>query len=432
MANNLLLEKNKNRRKIDMGIIHVSSEVGQLKKVIVHKPGSEVEEVTPQNAGELLYNDIIDLKGAAKQHEELSGILSKVATTYEVKDLLTDILNNRNVRKELLNHLIDVFGCPDVKKVLIEMPSEDLAQKLLSGTRKNINTLTKYLSKYEYALPPIPNFFFTRDSTMVVNNKIVVGSMANKVRVAESLIMKHIYKYHPQMTNEGFLIDATTDEHPELFTIEGGDVHILRNDTIAIGMSERTSPYAIDCFVSQLNKYSTVKNVFVVTLPKEKAYIHLDMVFSMIDKDKCVIYPPLIIGRERHECIHMKFNKDNEVEYIKPVDNLLKGLSSVGINLEPIFCGGQDRRNQDREQWQSGANFFAIGPGRIIGYERNDETLSEVEKAGIPVIKARDVLKGEIDLNSMDKYAVAIDSGELTRGGGGCRCMTQPILRADV
>ena len=415
-----------------MGIMKVSSEIGLLKKVIVHKPGPEVEEVTPANAGELLYNDIIDLKDAVKQHNELSAILSTVCKTYEVKNLLSDILKKKSIRTELIDNLVTLSNCPEIKEVLMDLPTEELAQRLISGTHKKINSLTKYLSKNEYALAPIPNLFFTRDSTMVVNNKIVVGSMANKVRLAESVIMKHIYAYHPEMTNEGFLFDATTQEHPERFTIEGGDVHIIRNDTIAIGMSERTSPQGIDFFVKYLNKYSTVKNIFVVSLPKQKAYIHLDMVFSVIDKDKCVIYPPLIIGRDRMEVIHMKFNENDEIESIKPVDNLLSGLKSVGINLEPIFCGGQDKKHQDREQWQSGANFFAIGPGKIIGYERNTETLKEVEKAGIPIVKANDVMNGKVDINEMEKCAIAINSGELTRGGGGCRCMTQPILRDEI
>jgi arginine deiminase len=415
-----------------MGIINVSSEVGQLKKVVLHKPGHEVEVVTPANAEELLYNDIIDLKDAVEQHDELSGVLSKVCTTYEVKKLLSDILEKKSIKTELIDNLVNLSNCPEVKEELIDLPTDILSQKLLSGTHKKINTLTKYLSKDEYALPPIPNLFFTRDSTMVVNNKIVIGSMANKVRIAESVIMKHIYAYHPEMTNEGFLFDATQQEYPELFTIEGGDLHILREDTIAIGMSERTSPYAIDYIAKQLNKYSKVKNIFVVILPKHKAYIHLDMVFSMIDKDKCVVYPPLILGKERHEVIYMKYNDDDEIDYIKPVNNLLDGLKSVGLLLEPILCGGQKRKDQDREQWQSGANFFAIGPGKIIGYERNEETLTELEKAGIPIVRSKDVLENRVELNKMDKYAVTINSSELTRGGGGCRCMTQPILRGKV
>lgn len=415
-----------------MGIINVSSEIGQLQKVVIHKPGHEVEVVTPSNADELLYNDIIDLRDARKQHNELSGILGKVCRTYEVKTLLKDILDKGSIREELLDLLVNLSECPEIKNDLIDLPTDILTQQLLTGTHKKIDSLTKYLSEHEYALPPIPNFFFTRDSTMVVNNKIVIGSMANKVRITESVIMKYIYAYHPEMSNEGFLFDATTTEHPESFTIEGGDLHVLREDTIAIGMSERTSPYAIDYLASHLVKYGKVKNIFVVTLPKHKAYIHLDMVFSMIDTDKCVIYPPLIIGKERLEVIHMKYDENSKIESIKSVDNLLEGLKSVGIKLNPVFCGGEHRKNQDREQWQSGANFFAIGPGRIIGYERNEETLREIEKAGIPVIRAKDVIEDRVNLNNIDKYAVAINSSELTRGGGGCRCMTQPILRNKV
>lgn len=413
-------------------VLQVSSEIGVLKKVIIHKPGPEVKEVTPINSEELLYNDIIDLQGAIEQHNELTGILSKVCKTYEVKDLLTKILENKSIKKELITTLVNLSSCKDVYGKLITLSSDELAQRLISGTRKKIDSLTKYLSKSQYALPPIPNLFFTRDSTMVVDNKIIIGSMANKVRLAESVIMKYIFEYHPELKNQGFILDGTTVRYPERFTIEGGDVHILRKDTIVIGMSERTSPYGIDYLANQLNKYSTIKNIFVVTLPKNRAFIHLDMIFSMIDIDKCVIYPSLIIGSERLEVIHMKYKDNKEIESIYPVDNLITGLESVGIKLNPIFCGGSKRKNQDREQWQSGANFFAIGPGKMIGYERNDYTLIELEKAGIPIVGAKDVLKGKIDISKMEKYAIGINSSELMRGGGGCRCMTQPILREEI
>ncbi len=223
------------------------------------------------------------------------------------------------------------------------------------------------------------------------------------------------------------LVD-TTLLNKSAATFEGGDVLILREDTLLIGMSERTSPSGIDYLIEHFKKVGKVKHIFVVMLPRHRAWIHLDMVFTMIDTDKAVVFPDLINENNAVDVIHVNISNPDKPHFSRH-DYLLEALKKVDINLEPIYCGGQESLYQKREQWQSGANFFTIAPGKVIGYGMNFYTFEELEKAGIPRIEARDVLEGLVDLSTLDKYAIAMKGNELTRGGGGCRCMTMPILR---
>ena len=211
-------------------------------------------------------------------------------------------------------------------------------------------------------------------------------------------------------------------------TFEGGDILILREDTVVIGMSERTSVPGIDYLIEQFKKRRTIKHIFVVILPKIRATIHLDMIFTMIDFDKAVVFPPLILAKDGVDVIHINIRNPSRPK-LERYPYLLKALRKVDINLEPVLCGGENELYQRREQWQSGANFFTMAPGKIIGYGMNTFTYDELTKAGIPRIEAADVLSGKTDLTKLDKYAVAISGNELTRGGGGCRCMTMPVLR---
>ncbi len=407
--------------------IRVSSEINTLKKVIIHTPGSELELMTPDTAEELLYDDILNLEAAQEQHHQMSGVLATVAQPLEVKDLLKDVLENEFHRKSLVNDLCIQLDAATTAGSLLELSAAELAERLITGTRLERNTLEKYLSPRQYALPPLPNLFFTRDSSMVINNQVFIGNMANSIRIAEAIIMSHIFRAHSDLCCEDFLVDATKENLPHA-TFEGGDILILREDTMLIGMSERTSAPGIDYMIEQFKKGRKIKHVFVVMLPKIRATIHLDMIFTMIDHDKAVVYPPLILGKDSVDIIHINLSDPNLVRF-KRFPYLLKALKTVDINLEPVFCGGAKELHQKREQWQSGANFFTIGPGKIIGYGMNVYTFEELAKAGLPRVEAKDVIDGKVDLNAMNKYAVAISGNELTRGGGGCRCMTMPILR---
>ncbi len=407
--------------------VHVRSEIGNLKSVIVHTPGRELEMMTPDAADELLYDDILNLEAARAQHLQFTGVLSTVAEVLQVKELLTEVVSDESNKQELVRNLCQRLGAPEVENLLLNLEPGRLAEQLITGTPLKRDTLERFLSPRLFALPPLPNLFFTRDSAMVINHRVFIGNMANNIRIAEALIMSQIFRHHPRIHCDDFLADVTQQNVPYA-TFEGGDIMIPREDTVLIGMSERTSARGIDYLIEQFKSRKRIKHVFVVILPKIRATIHLDMVFTMIDHDKAVVYAPLILSKDAVDVIHVNIS-DPERPMLKQHPYLLEALKLVDINLEPVLCGGSDLLHQKREQWQSGANFFTIGPGKIIGYGMNTYTYEELAKVGIPRIEAQQVLNGEVDLNRLEKYAVAISGNELTRGGGGCRCMTMPVLR---
>lgn len=410
--------------------IRLDSEIGALQTVVVHTPGQEIENVTPASAAEVLYDDIISLPLALREHRQLTGVLGRVARVLELGELLAEVLEKERVRRALLEELTQLFGCQDVFAELVEMESGPLAAQLIQGTPKRADSLEKYLAPSPYAIPPLPNTFFTRDATMCVNRRVVIGSMAYRARVAEALLLKAVFKYHPEIRSGGFYFDGTSNPGSEV-TIEGGDLLVIREDLVVIGCSERTSIAGIDRLMRAIASQGPVTDFIVVEIPKTRATIHLDMIFTMVDRDQCVVFPPLITGSRRSRAFHCRFGVGSGAHITEHAD-VLTALASLGVDLEPIACGGENAFHQEREQWASGANFFAFGPGRILGYKHNLHTLDELNRAGFAIIDALDLIDGREALPEQGKVAVAIDGAELSRGGGGCRCMTMPLARAPL
>ncbi|MDX1626683.1 MAG: arginine deiminase family protein [Wenzhouxiangellaceae bacterium] len=410
--------------------IHLDSEIGALETVVVHTPGQEMENMTPATAAEVLYDDILNLPLALDEHRQLKGVLQKVCTVVEFRDLLTEVLERDKVRRALIEELTQLFECPEVTAELEELDSSRLAGQLIEGTPKRADSLEKYLDPSMYSIPPLPNAFFTRDATMCVNDRVIIGSMAYRARVAEALLLKAAFKHHPRIHGGGFYFDGTANPDTEV-TIEGGDLLVIREDLVVIGYSERTSVAGIDRLMRAIASQGPVTDFVVVEIPKTRATIHLDMIFTMVDRDACVVFPPLITGNQRCRAFHCRFDKGQGAR-IREFPGVIEALSDLGVSLSPIACGGDEPFQQEREQWASGANFFAFGPGRILGYKHNIHTLDALSAAGFSVIDALEIIDGEVELPAEGRVVVGIDGAELSRGGGGCRCMTMPLSRAAV
>lgn len=402
--------------------IHNYSEIGKLNKVLLHRPGRELEKLTPGNFERLLFDDIPYLKVAQEEHDRFAEVLREngVEVVYyqnETAKALKDEKIKYNFTREFveLSEIYSEGRKEAIVEYLMSKNPEDLVESCIAGIYADEIAHIKTNSLYDvavmeepFASDPMPNLYFTRDPGACIGNGINIHHMSTPARRREALLLKYMLKY-----NRDFALEDTPqwyDVYNE-YSIEGGDVLVLSKDIVAIGYSQRTTIAGIERFAHNLLKDSGFKKVLVFDIPKCRAFMHLDTVFTMVDYDKFTIHPEIEGPLAVYE---ITAGADGELKYNAIKDDLAKILA-LELKLpavDLIRCGGGDMIAAQREQWNDGSNTLCIAPGTVITYERNYVTNDLLDKKGIKVL--------------------SIPSAELSRGRGGPRCMSCPVNRDDL
>lgn len=408
---------------------NIRSEVDKLNAVILHSPGAEVENMTPATAQRALYSDILNLTVASVEYEQLKQVLSLVSKVYEVKDLLDEVLNSTDASFSIINELSQYADNPNLIEQLSRLTKDELSNHIIEGIPQVKNSLAGFLEKEKYAVSPLHNMFFTRDTSFVINDMVYIASMAKQIREPETILMKNLYKFHPWFKEQPVPLIPKQGEIKDKLYIEGGDILVFSDEILIIGIGNRTNAAGVDFLIKKILERNNLKYVLVQELPDSpESFIHLDMVFTLLSHDECLIYEPLVLGPSKYHKVLITI-ENKTISKIEYIDSLLSGLKKIGREIRPIPCGGESVILQDREQWHSGANMFAFDSGKVIGYSRNRNTSETLHKNGYSIYSASEVIKKKINLNRAEKMLITIDGSELSRGGGGVRCMTMPVSR---
>ena len=414
--------------KTDKGIkISVGSEIGRLNAVLLHRPGVEIERMTPANAAEALYSDILNKRIVDTEYRCFSGALEKVTKVFYVEDIVAELLSQSETKERIVRESCAAEGCDYLVDELMNENAVELTRHLIEGFEYRKGIDSDIFADRRYVLRPLYNLFFTRDASSSVYDRVLINSMSFDVRKRENILYDAIFKdfFHAETLN-------ASEWNPDART-EGGDVQIAKQGLLCVGTGIRTNALGVDYLAKQFADKGKF-NIIAQQLPMHpESFIHLDMVFTFLDKDKCMMYEPML--RKSHEFAGLQttlVSVDNGKISYRDCGNILEALRLVGMDLEPVFCGGHDLWNQQREQWHSGANFFALAPGKVIGYRRNYNTIDALDKAGFAVLNAEDVAEGKIDVDDYSRCVVTFAASELPRAGGGARCMTMPVNRDQV
>ncbi len=404
----------------------VNSEIGELQTVLLHRPGKEVENLTPEFLKKLLFDDIPFLPVIQKEHDYFSSVLKNMGVeVLYLTTLLAETLSTNQLKRQFINVFLmesRVTGHSSFETLfeyLLSFDTEDMIEKIVSGVRKSEIDSLKKVHLYElmedhnpFYLDPMPNLYFTRDPAAVVGNGLTINRMKENARQKESLFMSYIFKYHPRFAKKNIPVWFNRDyDH----SLEGGDQLVLNKETIAIGISSRTDAKAVEHFAVNLFKsQSDFKYIVAVEIPKSRAFMHLDTVFTMVDYDKFTIHHEIQNKKGKMNVYILEKGTDQETLRITQKSNLMDTLQELlGLN-EILFipCGGGDEIIGPREQWNDGSNTLAVAPGVVVTYDRNYESNKLLRENGVEVIE--------------------ILSSELLRGRGGPRCMSMPLVRKNI
>jgi arginine deiminase len=423
--------------------IRVDSEIGRLRRVLVHRPGREIDWMVPSMMERLLFDDILDGDEARDEHAMFCEVLRRAGVeVVEAQQLLADVLAVEPVRGGLLGELERDYAVQaPVLRQLAQLPPPALAATLIEGIRLPPDAADLGRRQF-FALNPVPNYFFQRDPQVVLGNRLVVSSMANDAREREPLLARTLFAHHPALADLAATFEievppSGAPQHAPGFpypTLEGGDVVIVSSEVVLVGLSERTNRRGVETLAEYLRLEETsFRHMIVVELPRRRSYMHLDTVFTVIDRGLCLAYLPVVEpgGPEAAHVYSVDLYAPTLTFTLRP--GLLRALAELGVELEVAPCGGAlEAIDQQREQWTDGANAFALAPGVVMLYRRNHRTIAELARRGFRVLAGEEVAAGRHDLIGGGPAVVTLWSNELSRARGGPRCMTMPLEREPV
>ena len=401
--------------------INVYSEIGKLKKVLLHRPGKELENLMPEYLDRLLFDDIPYLKIAQQEHDAFANIFKEngVEVVY-LENLVVESLINDEVKSRFIDEYIEEAGIKEdretgiLKEYFLSFSDKmDMVLKMMEGIRRSeikdyrgpglIDLLS---NQYPFIIDPMPNLYFTRDPFAALGSGVSIHKMLTITRNRETLFGKYIFNYNPIYKGTQLFYDRTED-----YSLEGGDILVLNKETIAVGISQRTNPNAIEKFANIiLTEENSFKKVLAIDIPKTRAFMHLDTVFTMVDYDKFTIHPNI-----KSDIVVYVLKKINGKMEITEERGTLEQVLEKELNIDKIKlikCGGDSVIDASREQWNDGSNTLCISPGEVIVYSRNYVTNEMLQEEGIKVH--------------------IMPSSELSRGRGGPRCMSMPLIREDI
>lgn len=401
--------------------INVYSEIGNLKKVLLHRPGKELENLMPEYLDRLLFDDIPYLKIAQEEHDAFAQIFrDKGVEVVYLEDLAAESLINDEVKSKFIDEYIEEAGIKENRETgilkeyfLSFSDNKAMVLKMMEGIRKSEIKdykgpgLAEFLSdQYPFIIDPMPNLYFTRDPFASIGNGVSIHKMLTVTRNRETLFGKYIFNYNPLYKGTKLFYDRTED-----YSLEGGDILVLNKETIAVGISQRTHPNAIEKFANSiLTEENSFKKVIAIDIPKTRAFMHLDTVFTMVDYDKFTMHPNI-----KSDIVVYVLTKVDGKLNISEERGSLEEVLQKELNLDKvklIKCGGDSVIDASREQWNDGSNTLCISPGEVIVYSRNYVTNQILEEEGIKIH--------------------IMPSSELSRGRGGPRCMSMPLIRENL
>ena len=407
---------------MDTGI-HNTSEIGRLRKVMLHRPGQELENLVPEYLERLLFDDIPYLKEAQREHDAFAECLrSQGVEVVYLTDLVAESITDAAVRQEFIRQFIKESDITDERtgerlyEYLAAMPDRDMVSMMMAGVRKSAlressGKLGDYLGAleddYPFVVDPMPNLYFTRDPFATIGTGVSIHKMHTVTRNRETLFGKFIFEHHPVYKNAPRWYDRGHSS-----SLEGGDILVLSPEVLAVGISQRTREDSIDTLAETvLTKSKTFRKVLAFNIPKTRSFMHLDTVFTMVDRDKFTVHPNILASIT---VFVMELDENRKIK-IRQEDGRLEDILKEHLHLDSVTlipCGRGGPIDAAREQWSDGSNTLAIAPGEVVVYTRNDVTNRSLEEAGVRIHE--------------------IPSAELSRGRGGPRCMSMPLIRDDV